>query len=133
MRPLRHDNAFEVTHNPISGQDRILESTEKTDLLSDDGSIDSSGVHRKYFRDCGCDGPVGGCCYQCQAISCTACHGRCQNCQMPICLQHSHFWETDKQGIIRLCTHCFDSLTRKYKWSKVGNLLLSLFVEKADE
>ena len=86
MKPLRRKKTCEVTHDPITGQERILELSQEDDFLSDHGSVDSAGLHQRYFRDCGCDGPIGGRCFECGAISCKSCHGRCHNCQKPICL-----------------------------------------------
>lgn len=86
MKPLRRKKTCEVTHDPITGQERILELTQEEDFLSDHGSVDSASLHQRYFRDCGCDGPIGGRCFECGAISCKSCHRRCHNCQKPICL-----------------------------------------------
>lgn len=95
MKPLRRKKTCEVTHDPITGQERILELTQEEDFLSDHGSVDSAGLHQRYFRDCGCDGPIGGRCFECGAISCKSCHRRCHNCQKPICIAHSNFLGTN--------------------------------------
>lgn len=129
MRPLRRKNRYEVTDNPMTGQDRILELTQEEDVLSDQGSVDSASLHRRYIRDCGCDGPVGGRCFECQAISCRLCHGRCQGCQKPLCLQCSSFLDFGEHGRIRLCNRCYDETTRKQRLAKVGRFLLSPFVQ----
>ena len=129
MKPLRRKEMLEVTENPITGQDRVLELTQEEDILSTHGSVDSAGLHRKYIRDCGCDGPVGGRCYECAAISCQACHGRCQSCQKPICLEHSNFLEINGQGRIRLCSRCSETLIRKQKIAKVGRFFFSMFIQ----
>jgi hypothetical protein len=133
MKPLRRKKTCEVTDNPITGQDRILELMQEEDILSDQGSVDSAGVHRRYIRDCGCDGPVGGRCFECGGISCNSCHGRCQNCQKPICLEHSNFSKIEGKGEIRLCNRCFDSITRKQKLTKVARFFLSVFVQTEAE
>ncbi len=129
MKPLRRKKTCEVTHDPITGQERILELTQEEDFLSDHGSVDSAGLHQRYFRDCGCDGPIGGRCFECGAISCKSCHGRCHNCQKPICLAHSKFLGTNSQERVRLCGCCFEKITRKQNWTKIHKFILSIFVE----
>lgn len=129
MRPLRRKHMYEVTDNPITGQDRILELTQEEDSLSDQGSIDSAGLHRRYIRDCGCDGPVGGRCFECGAISCRSCHGRCHKCQKPICLEHSNLLDFGEHGSARLCKRCYDEITRKQRLVRISRLLLSPFIQ----
>ena len=130
MKPLRRKKTCQVTTDPITGRDRILGWTQEDDVLSDEGSVDSAGVQRKYFLDCGCDAEIGGRCFDCSAISCRDCHGRCQSCQKPICMQHSHFLETEDRGQVRLCGSCFDKITRKQTRAKIGRFFLSLFLVK---
>jgi len=130
MRPLRRKKKYEVTHNPITGEERILELTQEENVLSDQGSVDSESLSRRYIRDCGCDGPVGGRCYECGAISCTSCHGRCHSCQKPICLEHSNFLQVEGKESIRLCRRCYGSITRKQRLVRVGRFFLSLLMEE---
>ncbi len=129
MKPIRREKDCHVTTDQLTGQDRILGWTQEEDVLSDQGSIDSATMQRKYFLDCGCDGEAAGRCFECGAISCKDCHGRCQGCQKPICLQHSHCIETD-MGQARLCGGCFDRISRKQTRAKIGRFVLSLFVER---
>lgn len=132
MKPLRRKETREITHDPVTGQDRITEQSFENDVLSDQGSVDSAGLHRKFFRDCGCDAKIGGQCYECGGISCIACHGRCHICQKPICLEHSEFIETEGEGQerTRLCSRCYGKVTRKQKWAKVGRFFLSTIVRE---
>ena len=130
MKPLRRKKTCHVTTDPVTGQDRILGWTQEEDVLSDQGSVDSAGVHRKYFLDCGCDAETGGQCVECGAISCRDCHGRCQNCQKPICMQHSCFFEVEDRGQVRLCRTCHDKSTRKQTRAKIGRFFLSLLFVK---
>lgn len=130
MRPLRRKKKYEVTQDPTTGKDRILNLTEEEDTLSDQGSVDSAGLHRKYFLDCGCDSGTGGRCYECGAISCTSCHGRCHSCQKPICLEHSNFLQAKGKESIRLCRCCYGSITRKQRLARVGRFFLSLLMEE---
>ena len=130
MKPYRRKKKCEVTYDPITGQDRILELTQEEHFQSDQGSVDSESLSRKYIRDCGCDGPVGGRCYECGAISCTSCHGRCHSCQKPICLEHSNFLQAKGKESIRLCRCCYGSITRKQRLARVGRFFLSLLMEE---
>lgn len=129
MRPIRRKQHIQVTEDPQTGQRRILGLSQEEDTL-DGGSIDTSLYRHQFFLDCGCDSSrIGGRCFQCGAISCTACHGRCYFCQMPICLQHSHFLETPNQEGIRLCGRCHSQITRKQKFQKIKRTILSFFIQ----
>lgn len=129
MKSYRRKKIYEVTRDPITGQDRILGLTQYEHFRSDQGSIDTEGLSRKYIRDCGCDKNVGGRCRECGAISCITCHGRCQSCQKPICLEHSNYLHVEGQEKIRLCRRCHDSIVRKQRLAKVGRFFLSLLTE----
>ncbi len=129
MKPLRRRNNRKVTFDPDTGQDRIWESQQNQDVLSNEGSVDSDVITRTFFKDCGCDGQIGGRCYECGAISCISCHGRCEKCQKPICMQHSHFFEDENGRKVRLCGICHDKTVRKQKLSKFTHFLTSFFVQ----
>jgi len=129
LKPLRRKKTIEITDNPITGQDRILNVTDETDILSDEGSIDSSGLHRRFFLDCGCIAAAFGRCFKCGAISCQVHHGICHKCQMPICLQCSTFQDTTNQTKKRYCGRCYDIITRKQKLKKIGRFFLSAFIQ----
>ena len=132
MKPLRRKNTRQVTYDPNTDRDREWYLEQSLDVLSNEGSVDSDKIVRKYFKDCGCDAEIGGCCFECGAISCKLCHGRCHNCQKPICMQHSNFHEKDNGETIRLCGSCCDIVTRKRKLTRVGRFFLSLFCEMED-
>ncbi len=130
MEPLRRNKKVQVTENPKTGETRILESVTEESCLSDQGSIDSVNVVEKHFLDCGCDAPAVGRCYECQGLSCKDCHGRCDSCKKPICPEHSKFLQTENQMAIRLCSACYDEISRKQRTKKIGGFLLSIFVER---
>ena len=137
MKPLRRKKTYEVTYDPITGKDRTLELTQEENVLSDQGSVDSESLTRKYFRDCGCDGQVGGECNKCGAISCTSCHGRCHRCKKPICLEHSYFLQVEGEDAIRFChrhyiMHCWKNAILFFL-SLVGRFFLSLLVEEEND
>jgi len=129
-KPIRRKKIFQVTDDIRTGQERILETTDECDSLSKAGSIDTVGRVKKFFMDCGCDGPPGGRCHEdgCGAIVCQTCFGHCAGCQKPLCLEHSWFVESPDRGRIRLCRHCRDKLVRKERWGKIARFLLSPFV-----
>jgi len=131
MKPLRRKKAYEVTIDPLTGQKRILKSTQEDNILSDQGSVDTDQLSEVFFLDCGCNTNqgVGGRCFECQAISCPLHHGQCQSCQKPLCMQHSIFLDTESQAKIRFCRYCYDKITRRQKWTKAGRFFLSLFVD----
>jgi len=133
MRSYRRKKALEVTEDPITGRQRILESKEHEDIYSDQKSFDTLDVRHRYIRDCGCTGEIGGRCYECGAISCVSCHGRCQNCKKPICLEHSRFQRAEGKESIRLCHRCYDSVNRKKLLKRVFDFVLSLFTEGENE
>ena len=137
MKPLRSIKKYEVTCDPITGKDRTLELTQEENVLSDQGSVDSESLTRRYFRDCGCDGQVGGECNKCGAISCTSCHGRCHRCKKPICLKHSYFMQVQGKDAIRFCHHhyimqCWKNAIRSLL-SLVGRFLLSMLSEEGND
>jgi hypothetical protein len=132
MKPFRRKQNCQVTTDPLTGLDRILAFSREEDVLSDEGSIDSTGVERKVFLDCGCDGETGGRCYECGAISCRACHGHCANCHKPICMEHSRFADGGNGESIRLCRNCYDVLSRKQVRAKVRRAVLSLFLKRKE-
>lgn len=132
MKPFRRRQNCQVTTDPLTGLDRILAFRREEDVLSDEGSIDSTGVVWKIFLDCGCDGEPGGRCYECSAISCRTCHGHCVNCRKPICMEHSRFADGGNGESIRLCRTCYDMLSRKQLRSKVGRTLLSLILKRKE-
>ena len=130
MRPLRNKQQFQVTDGSVPGQERVLEAYHEADVLSDQGSIDTIGKQKRYPNDCGCFGPPGGRCAECDAISCAQCHGRCVQCAKPICLQCTEFMDLPEAGTrIRLCLQCHGKLTRKRMLVKVSRFLLLPFVK----
>ena len=129
MKPIRRKQNCSVTTDPITGQDRLLGWDQEEHILSDEGSIDSAKMTRVCFLDCGCEALPAGRCFQCGAISCEKCHGRCGVCQKPLCLQHSHFIEGES-GPVRLCGDCADKHARKQLRSKIGRFLTSPFVKR---
>ena len=133
MRPLRRKNKRHVTYDPDTDKDREWQLEQNQDVLSSEGSVDSDETVRKYFKDCGCDGDIGGRCYVCGAVSCISCHGRCNKCKKPICMQHSNFLEKENGEKERLCGTCHDVFIRKQGWAKIGHFFLSLFCEMEDK
>lgn len=129
MKPIRRKYNYRLTRDPKTGQDRVLAWAQKDNILSDEGSIDTSGMTRTFFLDCGCNGEPAGQCFECGAIECENCSGRCARCQKPICLQHSHFIDGES-GPVRLCGDCADKHARKQLRSKIGRLAISLFVKR---
>lgn len=126
-RPIRRKRQVEVTDDPFSGQERILEECHENDYLVN-GSIDTHSKRKRYFRDCGCDGPVGGRCFECGAISCQNHHGHCNQCGKPICMQHSVSIAIESQQPMRLCQHCHDEMVRRHRLRKIVRTLLLPFV-----
>jgi len=132
MKPYREQKNYEATYDPDTGKDRIWLHKEKQTYRSSSGSINTDGVTRIVFKDCGCDGEIGGRCYECGDVSCKECHGRCEKCKKPICLQHSKFMKTDTGEMIRLCGEHYDELSRKRNRKKILSFLLFPFVERAE-
>ncbi len=132
MKPIRQNEARKVTPDRITGQDRILDRRQKKHIRSDQGSVNSMDVEWVFFLDCECKGEAAGRCFECGAISCETCHGRCHACRKPICMQHSHFLETDDQEPIRLCGRCHDKISRKQTRAKIGRFFLSFLVQQED-
>ncbi len=128
MKPLQRKKNYEVTHTP-SGNEQISPITESEDVLSNEGSIDSSSYQHKIFRACGCEGSagIGGCCYECGAMSCPSCHGSCHACHKPICLQHSKYLDIKDQQV-RFCRRCYDQRKRQQKSQKIKRFFFSLVI-----
>jgi len=133
MKPLRRKNKRQVTYDPDTGQNREWKLEQTKHTRADNGSVDTDEIVRTSFKDCGCDGKIGGICYVCGAVSCISCHGRCNKCQKPICLQHSNFLEKKDGEKERLCGTCYDVITRKRGWAKVGRFFLSLIVDTGEK
>ena len=129
-QPIRRKRQVEVTTDPVSGQQRILDESHENDYLVN-GSIDSIGKRTRYFRDCGCDGPVGGRCQECGALSCQKCHGHCFRCSSPICLEHS-ISMSEGSKTLRLCRQCHEEMLRSNRLRKVARTLLQPFVRFED-
>ena len=126
MRPIRKKHYREVTDNPVTGRERPLEETDETDVLSDEGSIDTHGTRRRYPCDCGCYKPTGGRCAECGRLSCVSCHGHCEVCAKPLCLEDSCFPEG--RGRLRLCRRCYERVVRHKRIVTAARLFLSPFV-----
>ena len=135
MKPLIRKKIFEVAEDLLTGQNHILDETHEERTLSDEDSVDTVSIHKNIFLSCGCNSRngIGGRCYDCRGISCPSCHGQCDNCKKPICLEHSVFVQEGHQDKVRFCRKCFDALSRKKKLTKAVNLLLSPFIENKNE
>ena len=129
MKPLRRKRQYEVTQDPVSGQERILESSNEEHALGDAGSVDSLAKRNRYPNDCGCFKPVGGRCIQCGKLSCVDCHGHCNGCGKPLCLECSISIDLPDKQRIRLCGRCCLKLKRRERLSKAKRFLLSAFLE----
>jgi hypothetical protein len=132
MRPIRRKEQYKVVVDPLTGQERPSEGYYENDILSDEGSVDTFGKHKDFFKDCGCLGPAGGRCHDCHALSCVSCHGRCGVCAKPICLQCSVFADVAGGGKVRLCRRCHLRIVRRERQRKVVRFLLSPFVRFGD-
>lgn len=132
MKPLRRKKVIEVTDDPHTGQERILEMYDEVDILSTLGSVDSVARRKRYFNDCGCAGPPASRCYECGALNCAHCSGHCHQCLQPICSRHSYLLEVAGGNRIRLCGRCYGTITRKRRWSRAARILLSPFVSFED-
>lgn len=127
-QPLRSKQEHLVTDDPKTGQDRTLEVCDEVNVLSDQGSVDT-GVRRKVFSlDCGCMASPAGRCALCGKLSCANCHGRCDRCAAPICLEHSAFFEQPGGCRIRMCRLCNESAVRRHRAVTFAKVLLSPFV-----
>jgi len=129
MRPLRRKRQYEVTQDPVSGQERVLESNDEDHLLGDEGSVDSLSKHNRYPSDCGCFKPVGGRCVQCGQLSCVDCFGHCNSCGKPLCLECSISIDLPNKQRIRLCERCYSKSKRRERLAKATRFLLSAFFE----
>ena len=129
MKRIRGKRYVEINHDTETGERRILRNDEETDVLSNEGSVDSTYAQQVFFCDCGCRAPAAGRCELCRAMSCPACHGRCALCKIPICLPHSVFVEGPGGGQVRLCRRCYDGQRRKRRLVLVARSLLSPFVK----
>ena len=129
MKPLRQVNKQHVTYDPETGKDRIWKLDLDNLSRSSEGAINSDGVVRRYFKDCGCDSEIGGRCFICGGVSCKDCHGRCEKCKKPICLQHSHYLDSDDGEKVRFCSEHYDEESRKQKGKKFWHFLLSPFYD----
>ena len=140
MKPIRRKKKYEVVQNPITEQERVLNMIEEENILSDQGSVDSVAISRKYFLDCGCNGSAGGYCNECGAYSCTSCHGLCHRCNKSICLEHSQFFQIEGEDRVRFCGNCYGIVTRKRITKcigkglvSLGRLLSSTFIERVND
>jgi len=135
MRPLRRKEHHDVTDGRMPGQETTLESTYETDILSDEGSIDTVGKHLRHACDCGCYGVAGGRCADCRALSCVDCHGHCAFCARPLCLECSVFVSGGDPQTLRFCRSCHVQIAWHRRLARAVRFLLSPFVKfgSADE
>ena len=133
MKPIRKKEFYEVTDDAATGRERILGASLEHDVLSDEGSIDTLGKLKRYAWDCGCYAEVGGRCYECGAISCVKCHGRCAACSCPICQAHSVFVPSEGGGQLRLCRQCYDTTRRRRRLVAFARIIFSPFLRFEDE
>jgi hypothetical protein len=132
-QPLRNKHYQEFATDEFTGQDRILDETFDADMLSALGSVDKELGKRICFRDCGCNGPVGGRCGEdgCGAISCVACHGRCHRCQKPLCLRHSVLVDEPGGSRTRYCRRCQRAIALKRGALACMRILMAPFIKEA--
>ncbi len=127
MKPFRRKHKIETTAGQIPGQERILESRREDDVLSDEGSVDTMDVHKRYSSDCGCFQPPAGRCEFCKSLSCIACHGHCESCNAPICRECSVFVSSHGGQAARFCQRCHAVITRRARTASVVRFFLSPF------
>ena len=102
-QPLRRTRKREVTHDPVSGEERTLDEQIEVDMYGDQGSVDTYATHTRVPCDCGCLDPAKGLCAVCGASSCEKHRGTCRDCGKPICLEHSVLIHNADGEPIRLC------------------------------
>jgi hypothetical protein len=131
-QPLRNKRYQEFTDDLVPGENRILEETFDADVLSDLGSVDKNLGKRICFRDCGCNGPVGGRCGEdgCGSISCTSCHGRCCICAKPLCQRHSTFVDEPGGSRSRYCSRCHRRMTIRRRALACLRLIAAPFCQR---
>ncbi len=120
--PVRRDFVRTVKRD---GQDNLIvtDITAKLVYLSD-GSIDTTELGG--FYGCGCPTtlkPVGNSCFECHAVSCAECGGRCSQCLKPLCLQHSFFLPDAAEQSLRFCRRCYQDEKRGRLIGKIFGLL----------
>ena len=128
MKRVRGKQHLEINLDPETGELRVLRNATETDVLSGEG-LDSTHAEQVFFSDCGCRAPAAGRCEICRALSCPACHGRCQRCKIPICLPHSVFVHGPDGGQWRLCKRCYDQGRRRKRLISTARAILSPFVQ----
>ena len=138
MGIIRRIKKVIIGRNPGDNTMDDLGGTGEIHDLSDlDGSLESTYFEEKYNQHCGCFGPPGGRCSECGAISCLRCHQHCggsgnpssRGCGKPLCREHSYYISTDDGRNLPFCKRCRGKISRKEYRHKVGNLLLSPFIE----
>ncbi len=109
-RPIRRDVQLRITTDE-DGNPKI-EGVDGTGVrVSPEGSLDRVIITSDRFFHCGCSveqAPGGRCGWPgCGRVSCQKHEGRCHDCSVPLCLEHSVFEDT-QTGRLRLCHKCHD-------------------------
>jgi len=129
--PVRRVLEIFVRQDPGGGPPISTPLSSQETVLSKDGSPDTIRVSYAQFHSCGhaLETPLGGECFECQALSCQTCHGQCADCKKPLCLSCSRFESFGSADSIRRCRACSEKAARQQRWKRLGTCLVSPFVE----
>ena len=134
--PLRRRRRHIVTTDD-DGNPVVKPVDANSIALSPEGAIDSSEIGFESYRHCGCPTtiPAGGRCAVdgCGRVSCERCAGRCANCMIPCCLEHSRFAAGTDGKPLRFCLRCDVELRRKTLFRKMRGFLFSPFVDRGGQ
>lgn len=129
MARIRGKHSARIFRDPRTGRDRVLNESFEDDVLNGPGGLDTHAGEVMYPLDCGCLAAAAGRCHLCGALSCPKCHGRCVQCQAPMCLEHSVFAPTGTGGTQRYCKSCHDQHRRTRRLMTCVKAVLSPFVQ----
>ena len=130
--PLRKKRKQTVILDPVTGQPRVVESTEKS-IRFINGSLDSDEIQTFTPLHCGCITAAGGQCYECKAIVCKEHLFRCTACGQGLCPEHAHSIRDESGARVFMCKRCRNKTKRNSRIRHVVRSLLSPLVGWEDE
>lgn len=134
MRPVRGMRSSQSIRDPWTDAERETESTVEAHALNDAGALESVTTRCQQACACGCIGPPGGYCVQCDppSLVCQRCLARCERCGRPLCPRHTAR-SAPKDAASMQCHGCEQQARSQARVRSAVRFLLSPFVELRDE
>lgn len=131
MKPIRGIREELYVHNPWDGHEHLMERTDVTHSLTEEGAVATHKVRRALACQCGCVRPAAGFCGECHRTVCEMHLVRCL-CGKPLGPCHALFLMQPGGGVLVLCPQCGGAHRRDQVVRGITRALLSPFVVFGD-